>query len=56
MVWNYKMNSSHHRWEDIISVPVVTLYRRVKKKGGVEVVSKKGLDRFRNVLTQKQEN
>jgi hypothetical protein len=41
---------------DTFSVPMVTLYRRVKKKGGTEIVSKKKLGRFRNVFTQEQEN
>jgi hypothetical protein len=38
------------------SVPMVTLYRRVKKKGGAEIVSKKKVGTFRNIFTQEQEN
>jgi hypothetical protein len=42
------------RVADTFSVLMVTLYRRVKKKGGDETVSKKKLGRFRNVFTQEQ--
>jgi hypothetical protein len=38
------------------SMPMVTHYRRVKKKEDAEIVSKKKLGRFRNGFTQEQEN
>jgi hypothetical protein len=37
-------------------VPMVTLCRRVKKKGDAKIVPKKKLRQFRNVLMQEKEN
>lgn len=46
----------YQRAADSFGVPMVTLYRRVKKEGDAQVVSKKKLGRFRNVFTEEEEN
>ena len=40
----------------VYDVPKTTLFRRMRKDGHLDEVTRKGLGRFRPVFTQKQEN